>query len=244
MAEFIKEIILPSNLVLIFLVAGFIMLATRRKRRAGVILLSSGAAVYVFFATGVISLWLLGTLEHRYGSLSSAQHLQDVKRIVLLAGYAERHEGLPITSEVNFASAYRLMEGLRIARLLPEAQVLISGGSNVPGIMMAVLTAMGVEPQRITIESGSGSTHESAENLKGIIGGERMILVTSAGHMPRAMGVFTKAGMNPVPAPTNYMSVRERRFMDYLPSPRHLVYADLAVHEYLGMAWYRLTGKM
>ena len=41
MAEFIKEIILPSNLVLIFLVAGFIMLATRRKRRAGVILLSS-----------------------------------------------------------------------------------------------------------------------------------------------------------------------------------------------------------
>jgi len=40
------------------------------------------------------------------------------------------------------------------------------------------------------------------------------------------------------------MSVRERRFMDYLPAPHHLVYADLAVHEYLGMAWYRLTGKM
>jgi uncharacterized SAM-binding protein YcdF (DUF218 family) len=244
MAEFIKQIILPSNLVLLFLAAGIILLLARRRKRAGLISISLGAAIYIFFATGVISLWLLGSLEHRYGPLSSAANLQDVKRIVILAGYAERHEGLPLTSEVNFASAYRLMEGLRIAHLLPEAQILISGGSSVPGIMMAVLTAMGVEPQRIAIESGSGSTHESAENLKGIIGGERMILVTSAGHMPRAMGVFTKAGMNPVPAPTNYMSVRERRFMDYLPSPRHLVYADLAVHEYLGMAWYRLTGKM
>jgi uncharacterized SAM-binding protein YcdF (DUF218 family) len=76
------------------------------------------------------------------------------------------------------------------------------------------------------------------------MGGEKFILITSAGHMPRAIGAFVKAGMDPVPAPTNFMSVRERRFMDYLPAPHHLVYADLAVHEYLGMAWYRLTGKM
>lgn len=103
---------------------------------------------------------------------------------------------------------------------------------------------MGLSEQRISIDDHSNSTHESAENVKKIMGGGKFILVTSAGHMPRAMGAFVKAGMNPVPAPTNFMSVKERRFMDYLPSPRHLLYADLAVHEYLGIALYRLTGKM
>ena len=244
MAEFIKQIILPSNLVLLFLAAGIILLLARRRKRAGLISISLGAAIYIFFATGVISLWLLGSLEHRYGPLSSAANLQDVKRIVILAGYAERHEGLPLTSEVNFASAYRLMEGLRIAHLLPEAQILISGGGEVPEIMERLLASMGLSERRIAIENSSNNTHESAENVKRLLGGERFILVTSAGHMHRAMRVFAKEGTNPVPAPTNYMSVKERRFMDYLPSPRHLVYADLAVHEYLGMAWYRLTGKM
>jgi uncharacterized SAM-binding protein YcdF (DUF218 family) len=94
------------------------------------------------------------------------------------------------------------------------------------------MVSLGLSEQRISIDNSSNNTHESAENVKMLIGGERFILVTSAGHMPRAMGAFTKAGMNPVPAPTNYMSVKERRFMDYLPSPLHLVYADLAVHEY------------
>ena len=56
MAEFIKQIILPSNLVLLFLAAGIILLLARRRKRAGLISISSGAAVYVFFATGVISL--------------------------------------------------------------------------------------------------------------------------------------------------------------------------------------------
>ncbi len=244
MLECLGNILLPSNLIIMFFIVGAILVITRKRKRAGWILFALSVAVYVIFGTGILSTWLLGTLENRYKSLTSTEGLQDVKRIIILAGYGERHAGLPPSSEVNFASAYRLMEGLRIHLLLSDSQILISGAGEVPGIMMSVMTVMGVQEQRIAIESASGSTHESAENVKKLMGGERFILVTSAGHMPRAMGAFAKAGMHPVPAPTNFMSIKERRFMDYLPAPRHLVNADLAIHEYLGMAWYRLTGKL
>lgn len=244
MLQFLGHILLPSNLIILFLIVGVILVITRKRRRAGWIMFALSATIYVIFGTGIISTWLLGSLENRYTSLASTEGLQDVKRIVILAGYGERHAGLPPSSEVNFASAYRLMEGLRFVQLLPDANILVSGGGAVPGIMKGLMVSMGLSEQRISIDNHSNNTHESAENVKKLTGGEMFILITSAGHMPRAMGAFVKAGMNPVPAPTNFMSVRERRFMDYLPSPRHLVYADLAVHEYLGMVWYRLTGKM
>lgn len=244
MTEILQDIVAPSNFIVSLSVAGIILLLFKRSRKSAVFIIGISIAFYMILGTGIISMWLLGTLEHRYRPLESTEGLQDVKKVVILAGYAERQPSLPLSSEVNFASAYRLLEGLRIVHALPNTDILISGGGEVPGIMKELLAAMGLVEQRIVIDNKSGSTHESAENVKRLIGGEKFILVTSAGHMPRAMAAFRKAGMSPIPAPTNYMSVKERRFMDYLPSPHHLVYADLAVHEYLGMAWYRLTGRM
>lgn len=244
MTEFIRNILIPSNLINIFFIVGIILLITRKRKRPAVIMFALSAAVYFIFGTGVISLWLLGNLEHRYKPLASIEGLGDVKTIVILAGHAEKQPGLPLSSEVNFASAYRLIEGLRIIHLLPNTKILISGRDEVPGIMKDLLASMGLPGLRIIIDNQSRNTHESAVNVRRFLDQEDFILVTSAGHMPRAMETFRKAGMHPVPAATNYMSVKERRFIHYLPSPHHLVYADLAIHEYLGMAWYRLTGKM
>jgi hypothetical protein len=58
------------------------------------------------------------------------------------------------------------------------------------------------------------------------------------------MGVFKKQQMNPLPAPTDYMSRKNYMAISYLPSPLHLYYSDLAVHEYLGILWYKLTDRI
>jgi len=244
MTEFIGNILIPSNLIIIFFVVGILLLITRKRKRPAMIMFALSAVIYFIFGTGIIALWLLGTLEHRYKPLASIEGLREFKTIVILAGHAEKRSGLPLSSEVNFASAYRLIEGLRIIHQLPDTKILISGRDEVPGIMKDLLVSMGLPSQRIIIDNQSSNTHESAVNVRQILDQDDLILVTSAGHMPRAMETFRKAGMNPVPAPTNYMSVKERRFIHYLPSPNHLVYADLAVHEYLGMAWYRIAGRM
>jgi uncharacterized SAM-binding protein YcdF (DUF218 family) len=60
--------------------------------------------------------------------------------------------------------------------------------------------------------------------------------------MPRSVGVFRKQGLNPLPAPTDYMSRKNYMAISYLPSPLHLYYSDLAVHEYLGILWYKIRG--
>ena len=76
---------------------------------------------------------------------------------------------LPLSSEVNFASAYRLMEGLRIAHLLPNTEILISGRGDVPGIMKELLVAMGLSSRRIVIDNQSGSTHESCRKCQRVL---------------------------------------------------------------------------
>jgi uncharacterized SAM-binding protein YcdF (DUF218 family) len=110
--------------------------------------------------------------------------------------------------------------------------------------MKKLLVSLGIPESRIAVENQSSNTFESAVQVARILKGKRCILVTSAGHMPRAMGSFKKQGMNPIPAPTHFMSIKKFRWSHYLPSPLHLGYSDLAVHEYLGIIWYRLTNRI
>lgn len=128
--------------------------------------------------------------------------------------------------------------------MLPGAAVLISGKGQVPGVMKELLVSMGMPAGRIQVDRDSGTTYESAINVKRLAAGKQLVLVTSAGHLPRAMGAFHKVGLDPVAAPTNHMRMLRYRFTDFLPSPTQLVYSDLAVHEHIGIFWYRLTDRM
>jgi uncharacterized SAM-binding protein YcdF (DUF218 family) len=244
MFEIVKEFIIPSNLILILVLAGIILLLRRKTRRIAVGLLSVGLLLYIFLGTGFISFWLLGNLENRYPSLKAVDGLKGVSEIVVLTGYAEADPALPPSSEVNVASAFRVLETMRISNSLPEAKILISGGKEVSGVMRKLLVSLGVPESQIAVEDQSSNTFESAVRVAKMLKGKTCILVTSAGHMPRAMGSFKKQGMNPIPAPTHFMSVKKFRWSHYLPSPLHLGYSDLAVHEYFGIIWYRITNRI
>lgn len=202
------------------------------------------AGIYIFFGSGPVSFWLLGNLEYRYPPLSHFEELKGINTIVVLAAYAEIYPSYPLSSEVNFASAFRIIEALRIYNDLPNAEILISGEEDMPEIMKKLLISLGVSGDRIAIENQSENTYESAVNVRKIVGAKSFILVTSAGHMPRAMGVFHKLAMNPIPAPTNYMTRKNYLAVNYFPDPMQLMYSDLAVHEYLGIFWYRLNDRL
>ena len=244
MFEIIKVFFVPSNLILVFTFAGIILLRLRRSKRIAIGLISAAIISYIFLGTGVISFWLLGNLEGRYPSLKTVDGLMGVDEIVVLSAYAEANPVLPPSSEVNAASAFRLLETVRIYNSLPKANILISGGKDIPGIMKQLLVSLGVPESRISLENQSSDTFESAVQVTKRLQEKQFILVTSAGHMPRAMGAFKRQGMNPIPAPTHFMSVKKFRLSHLLPSPIHLGYSDLALHEYLGIIWYRLTNRI
>ena len=83
--------------------------------------------------------------------------------------------------------------------------------------------------------------------VKEIVGKDKFILVTSASHMPRAMALFRKHGMDPVPGPTDYM-VKEREGGltpgVFFPSAGSLEKAESVIHEYLGMVWGKVRSQM
>ena len=244
MEEIVKYLALPSNLIIICFMLGLLLVLVRKAKRLGFFLLTVAVLFYIIFGTGPVSYWLLGNLEYRYPPLRSFDRLDRVDAIVVLAGHGESDLNRPISSEVNSSSAFRIIETIRIFKHFPNAEILISGQGDVPEIMKRLAVSLGLPSNRITIENQSTNTYESAINVPTVLADKPFILVTSAGHMSRSMGVFQKLGMKPIPAPTDYMTRKNYLAISYLPSPIHLMYSDLAVHEYLGLVWYRLTNRL
>ena len=86
--------------------------------------------------------------------------------------------------------------------------------------MAEVAKALGVKQEDLILESESNDTINEARLIKSIVGNDTFILVTSASHMPRSMGMFKKLGMQPIPAPTGYSIVRSQSISpgDFFPS--------------------------
>lgn len=244
MYSFINYLLAPSNVIILLFVAGCVLFFAKRLRKAARYLLYGAVVFYLVFATGPVSFWLLGKLEYKYPYLKDTTALRDVEYIVVLAAYADDDQNLPLSSRVNGSAAFRLMEAVKIHREIPESKIIISGSERVAGVMKEVLVSLGMNETFILTDNGASNTSGSAQNVRKMVGEKRVVLVTSAGHMPRSMMVFRKAGMEPIPAPTDYLTFKNYMAISYLPSPLHLQNSDLAVHEYVGILWYRLRGRI
>jgi uncharacterized SAM-binding protein YcdF (DUF218 family) len=141
----------------------------------------------------------------------------------------------------------RLRHGARLQRLtgLP---VMVSGGAPDRGgeseaaVMARALSEDFKIPVR-WIEDTSENTAQNAAHAATIlreVGIDRVLLVTDAIHMPRAIQIFSGTGLAIVRAPTDFVSRKTLSVDDFIPNPRFLRYSHYALHEWIGMAWYRL----
>jgi uncharacterized SAM-binding protein YcdF (DUF218 family) len=242
--EILKQLLLPSNLMALLVLVGLCCLVFRKARRHAGWLFCAAGLLFLVFANGPVSHYLVRQLEDRYPAFSADRHPRDFKEIVVLTGHALADPRLPISSTVNAASAFRILEALRLHQLFPGARITISGCEDVPMLMQGLLTSLGVKGGGIAIENQSRNTFESAVHLKDRMKDRDFILVTSAGHMPRSMAAFRQMGMNPTPAPTDYLAKMTPFETNYLPNSHNLMRADLALHEYFGLMWYWISGRL
>ena len=152
-------------------------------------------------------------------------------------------------------SAERMTEAAALARRYPNAKVLFTGGSieilGAPTVgadaAEIVLRDLGVGSDRLILERKARNTAENAILAKQIADprpGERWLLVTSAWHMPRSMGLFRKAGFDVEPWPSDYRTAGPGDAWMLFGSPvEGLRRLDFVVKEWLGLAVNRLTGK-
>ena len=244
---------LPVSLEISFL--GLALLWFTRKQRAGRLLVSFRLLTLTLLSYGAISDQLLGHLENEYEPYNVNSLNQDsnyrIQFVVVLGGGHISDPTLPITSQIDDSALVRLVEGIRVYRRHPGSRLVLSGGSAFDPIPHAELMArvakeIGVDENDILIEAQSKDTRDEAHLIKSIVGSSPFVLVTSASHMPRAMALFKKLDLNPIPAPTGHR-VKDRQRVHpgmFFPNSIDLRKSERAFHEYLGIRWARLRGQI
>lgn len=243
----------PINLAVVLLILGVVAGALGWRRMRGVAVFFALAVMFLCAWTSFGAL-MLSPLEDRFAR--PAEMPERVDGIIVLGGGFEgainRVRG---GYELN-SGGDRFVETAVLARRFPEAKVLVSGGSGAivldgegdADTAPRLLTALGVERDRLILENRSRNTAENAQFSKDLVSpqpGETWLLVTSAFHMPRSVGLFRKAGFEVVPWPTDYRTSGEEGvglFRDNATDS--LQNATLGVREWIGLVAYRLSGRI
>jgi uncharacterized SAM-binding protein YcdF (DUF218 family) len=253
--KIISPLFYPLPLCLILMVCGLFLFWFTKRQKSGKILVSMGVIFLALLSYGAISDSLLGPLERTFPPLLMEKTSgpvpfdQPVKWIVVLGGGHISDPGLPMTSQLSFESLARLTEAVRLYRSLPRTKLILSGGAvfdPVSNARMYFKTAriMDIPARDLVLSEQGRDTEEEARLIEKMVGKDPLILVTSAYHMRRAMALFKKRGMDPIPAPAAYL-VKERSYRDpgdFFPAAGNLQKTQMAVHEYLGIIWSKFIG--
>lgn len=251
----------PGSLIVLFIAAAVLSLfrKSEKARKWSIALVVVGILSFIACTMGPIADAMLAPLENAHPALAPVSSLDRKEfpsygAIVVLGSGAvafspEEGKGSSLGqhSTRRVAYAYRLSKMLGLPIIFSGGEAY--GADKREGEARAAkrcLTEWGMDGERIIIEEESRSTWENARYTAELLesmgkGGEKLILVTSAFHMDRAVKSFQKNGMDVLPAPTDYLSSRKAgSWTDWLPSPEASEKICLALHETAGGAWYSL----
>jgi uncharacterized SAM-binding protein YcdF (DUF218 family) len=247
--KIVALLLMPMSLCLGVLGVGILLLWLRRRIGTAKVLLTLGFLVLTALSFSAVADQFIKPLELWYPSLLDTSPLKDVKWVVVLGGGHVSNPALPPNAQVFNSSLSRIVEGIRIHRVLPESKLILSGGAvfnSVPEAetMAAVARMLGVSPNDMVLEIRSQDTGQQAQFIQEIIWNDRCILVTSAIHMPRAMLMFEQKGLKPNAAPTDFGDWvrKENSPNQFFPRGKEMRKVEAALHEYLGLLWARVTG--
>jgi len=258
----------PPSLVCWFLLVALVLIWRRSPREVtGAILLLALACLWLA-GSDTLSNRLVRSLEKQY---SDVPRLEKADAIVVLGGCTEVTQYPRVWPEVNGAGD-RIFQAARIYKAGWAPVVITSGGQTRPNLnpapltesqaMAALLMEIGVPQEAIIEESQSLNTYQNVTNVHKILnqqGWQRVLVVTSAIHMPRAMAIFAKQGIAAVPVSTDFLTtgspdpsqppanlavrlIRNIRTITNIPRAQAIVKLNHALKEYMGMEVYRLRG--
>jgi uncharacterized SAM-binding protein YcdF (DUF218 family) len=198
------------------------------------------SSVCLFLLVGLLkvgSSLLLGPLETRF-PLWRQKYRKKVDGIVLLGGFHLDKNVGDVCADISYVVPERVVATVRLSELYPQARVLYSGGGTEAVLGKKALVRLGVLSERIIIEDKSRNTYENAKFSKMIAApkeSETWVLVTSAYHMPRAMGVFRAVGFPVEAYPVGFLGPRAGK--------HGRNYGVLALREYIALMVYWLCGR-
>jgi uncharacterized SAM-binding protein YcdF (DUF218 family) len=252
LSKTIGIMLLPTNFLIGVGVVGAILLATRFASLGRKLMIAS-VVLLAICGFSPLGNWLLYPLEQRFPSWNAARGAPD--GIVVLGGSIDTDisvaHGVPIFTH----AVDRMIATAALARRYPGARIIFSGGSGnllsndakEADYATVVFESLDIPASRLTIERRSRNTQENAEFSKVVAApknGERWLLVTSAFHMPRSVGLFRKAGFAVEPYPVDWRAGGPADLlMPHALSIDGLSLVDVGVREWMGLFAYWVTGK-
>jgi uncharacterized SAM-binding protein YcdF (DUF218 family) len=244
--------LVPSNLIMAFGALGLGLFFSKRRRVGGCLLACCVAALLIFGCSPIGALMLL-PLETRFPPWNP--EAGDPAGIIVLGGGVDAELTAARGTPALASSGARLVVAAELAYRYPKARLVYVGGN---GSLRAadlseaeaaedIFKNLGVREDRVQLERNSRNTDENVRFVMNLINPrpcERWLLVTSASHIPRSIGLFRKAGFSVEPYPVDWGT---RGWSDSYEFQTNfiggLILTDRAAHEWLGLIAYRLTGK-
>jgi uncharacterized SAM-binding protein YcdF (DUF218 family) len=246
-------LLLPTNFLIGLGLMGAILMATRFAALGRKMVI---AAVLLLVICGLSPLGnlLLYPLEQRFPLWDAARGAPD--GVIVLGASIEADLSAAHGTPVVRSAPDRLIAAAALAHRYPNARIVFSGGSaslisndaREADFAGAVFESLGIDKSRLVMERRSRNTQENAEFSKALLmpkDGERWLLVTSAFHMPRSVGLFRKAGFAVEPYPVDWRVGGRGDVLAFANVALDgLGRTDMAVREWLGLMAYRATGRI
>lgn len=242
----------PSNALVTLVLLGLFLMRTKRAALGGRLAAVGGVGLLV---AGISPLGnaLILPLEERFPTYSDTG--EPIAGFVVLGGTYDTE----VTNERGQLALNETGERIvalgDLARRFPAARIIYAGGGSeftpdtTPEAMLVqnTIAAVGVDPARIAYDRQSLNTYQNAVYAKKIArpqAGERWLVVTSAFHMPRTMGVFRKAGFEVIPFPVDFRTAGDQALLrPFAFVGEGLRRTDIATKEWVGLLSYYLSGK-
>ena len=253
----VKSFTTPLFWVLVLLVLSLILTRPGRKKRLLTIgrwSLLIGTILLSAFSLNPVANVLAYPLESQY-QLPPAEVLDTLDIVVVLGGGAHPPGPLRPQAELSRYSYPRFYHGVRIFQQSHAHLLAFCGGPIREGVvsegetMKSMAVGLGVPEEKILAETTSRTTFENISNLSRLLpaGQNRRIgLVTAAVHMWRAYGVFCRQFPHEIVVPIPVQATYEPRGWDYrslVPNANNLDRSSMALHEWIGLLWYKLRGR-
>jgi len=246
LSKIVFFLIQPLLIGIIFLSVGWFILC--RGNKSGRYLVRLGFFVLVFFSWSVVPEILFKPLESYFPDQSITNSFDVI--VVLGGGFKILKSG-----NVKFGALNRIVQGIALTKQYPDSKLVLSGGTasiinpnpREADYMKELALQLGVPDENIIVERNSRNTYEQAVEISKLIDDSihnntygKLILITSAFHMPRAVGCFKKAELKLIPYSVDYIHNGLGLFDLFTFSSENLMLSRTAIKEWLGLLVYRL----
>jgi len=238
----LKELLHPFSIFLLGIILSAVLYYFKKRSSAKVIGILSFAWL-LLCSLSLVTDPLVKKLEGRFPTYKPSSQDSSLYYIIVLGGGHAEDPDLPANAQLHVTALGRLVEGIRIHRLLPNSKLVLSGyspnnGTSQAAIQNKTALSLGVDEKNMYVQDKPKNTYEEAEGFAKRFGKDnKLIIVSTATHIPRAVRMFKLQGINAIPAPTNYL-VRTGNVGDkpWWPTVRNIDNLHSVIKEYIAIA--------